>query len=683
MRWAKAALCTLVLSTAVVAGGAPAIASPQAPAGGPPLVLVSQTPWVTPTQPWFSLALGVRGNGVPTRDLHVSVTFFSRIDNFSQFEQATAATPQKGILLRLNDVAVTAAADGRSASTCVAVLPDSTAGAPAPGPGAGAKCAAGDPTVDLGCTADTGVCGDVYPVSVALLRKGSSNPLARFTTFLTYQEPAGPTGAGGPLRVCVIAPVRGPGAGAIAAALAAHRAVPVTVDVSPAAVPTLLGLSGRADTRALAQLADVTTPSGGSGGADQLLDAPYVPIGLAALIGAGLTGEIAAQLGRGTQLLKEGGLHPGGGLWVDTASTLSAADSTDLAAGLAAVGAGQLVLNDRAVAPGGPANTTFAQPFTLDLGRTGRFRAATANGALDSLFTADPGDPTLAADQLLGGLSFVHFENAFLSDPRGVVVVPPAGWQPAGAFMETLLTGLTGDPALTPVTVSQFFAQVPAGGNREPSSLGLQTGATGRGRISAGAAQRIMAARQELVSFSGAVSGHPPALDGLSDGLLSAEAQGLSTTQRAAAISTYMRAFDHQVGSISLASERTVTFTSRTAPIPITVLSSANFGVTVVMSLDSDKFKFPDGRTRTLHLDRPTTSVRVQAQAISSGDRLPIDVTLRTPDGQLVVAHAVVTVHSTAISIVGVALTVLAGLVLLFWWVRTWRRSRRRRPRAH
>ena len=66
-----------------------------------------------------------------------------------------------------------------------------------------------------------------------------------------------------------------------------------------------------------------------------------------------------------------------------------------------------------------------------------------------------------------------------------------------------------------------------------------------------------------------------------------------------------------------------------------------------------------------------------------SGDRLPIDVTLRTPDGQLVIAHSELTVHSTSISIVGIGLTVLAGLVLLVWWARTWRRSRQRRPRAH
>ena len=50
------------------------------------------------------------------------------------------------------------------------------------------------------------------------------------------------------------------------------------------------------------------------------------------------------------------------------------------------------------------------------------------------------------------------------------------------------------------------------------------------------------------------------------------------------------------------------------------------------------------------------------------------------PDGQVLIAHTVLTVHSTAISFVGVALTVLAGAVLLVWWVRTWRRSRRAPP---
>jgi hypothetical protein len=168
----------------------------------------------------------------------------------------------------------------------------------------------------------------------------------------------------------------------------------------------------------------------------------------------------------------------------------------------------------------------------------------------------------------------------------------------------------------------------------------------------------------------------------LSDTLLGTEAQGLSTSRRAAALNSYERAFTAETGRISLAGQETVTFTARQASIPITVLSSAPYPVNVVVTLASDKFTFPNGNTRRLILDRPTTSVRVTAQARTSGDRLPIDVTLHTPNGQLLLAHTVLTVHSTAISFVGVALTVFAGAVLLLWWARTWRKSRRRRLRA-
>ena len=69
---------------------------------------------------------------------------------------------------------------------------------PTSGPGV---CAAGSHTLTLDCTPLTGKCGDVYPVSVALVRQGSSSPLARFTTFLTYQEPTAVSATGGPLRV--------------------------------------------------------------------------------------------------------------------------------------------------------------------------------------------------------------------------------------------------------------------------------------------------------------------------------------------------------------------------------------------------------------------------------------------------------------------------------------------------
>jgi hypothetical protein len=696
LRWARIGICTLAVSTVFLVGTLPATAAAHRVAGGPALSLSYQTPSVTPAQPWFTLALSVANDAGAVGDLHVSVTVYSRIDNTSQLEQATGATPDKTELTRPIDVPVTATSGGHSAITCVTVMRDADDTPPAPAPGTIGACPAGAPTVTLGCTPNAGECGDVYPVSVALYRKGSGTPLTRFTTFLTYQESGAPgsVGSGGPLRVAFIVPFSTPAASTLSApsepvlrrveqlagTLTSHHGVPVTLAVSPAMVSALVAHGGRGGARAVAQLADLAAAPIG----DQLLEQPYVPVDLASLSGAGLKGEIPAQLARGAQLLRLAGLHPTDGSWVDAASDFTSGDSGDLADGLQAVDASHLVVDDSDLAAAGPEEYTFAQPFTLTLGHGVHVAAAGANSQVDSRFDADAGDPALAANQLLAALEWIHFENASLGDPRGVVVVPPASWQPSADFASALLNGMTNNPALSPVTLDQYFTQVPQGGNNEPGQRHLQSGSSsGATSITAASAQRIRSARADLNSFSAAVGGHPAALTELSNLLLTTESQNFDPVQRTAALTSYTRQFENQLGSITIASERTVTFTSRTAAIPVTVLSSAPYPVTVVLTLTSDKFKFPHGSTRTLVLRRPTTPVRVQAEARTSGDRLPVTVTLRTADGELTIAHTVLTVHSTSLSIVAIILTLLAGGVLLVWWARTWRKGRRHRPRAH
>jgi hypothetical protein len=697
-RWAKAALCTLAVSTAFlvsggVAGGVADAAAAGAGADPPALTLDSQTAVITPASPWFRLAVGVGETSVAPGDLYVSVGFYSRITDMSQLQQATGATPDKTLLTPRVDLPVTLTPLGRVSTACVTVLPESSTSPPTPAAGT-TPCPAGAPTVPLNCTPDIGRCIGVYPVSVALFRHGSSSALSRFTTFLAYQEPIG--AGNGPLRVGVIMPVgpqsdrAPPTSSQLSAAesettqLAEHDNVHVTVAVAPAAAAGLAaGKGGKART-ARDELADLTDP-GGPGG-DQLLAEPYTPINVAALARAQLSGEISEQMARGTTLLHEAGLHPTPGAWVDTTSQFSTADSTNLASGLRSAGANRLVVDDSVLAlPSGASQSplTFAQTFALDLGHGGRVSAAATNSVADSRFSADPGNPNLAANQLLATLEFIHFENAY-TGTRGVVVEPPAGWRPTSAFLSTLLSGMTNNPVVMPVTLDEFFAQVPAGGNSEPASLHLQSGpAAGVGAISRSAAQRIAVARAHLHSFTLAVAGHPSELTTLSDQLLSTESRALNGSRRSARLDSFSRSFGAVLSAISLGAEHTITFTSRTAQIPIAVESTAPYRVTVVMSLSSDKFTFPSGDTRTLTLAHATTAVRVPARARTSGDRLPVDVTLRTPDGDLTISHTVLTVHSTSISLVGVALTVVAGLVLLVWWGRTWRRGRRHGPRAH
>jgi hypothetical protein len=635
------------------------------------LTLTAQTPWVTSTQPWFNIAVGVGPAAGPAAQLHVNLTFYGRMNSGSQLQQAINGSPSGGTLLHVNDVAVTAGSEGLTASTCVTVVPELSVTPPAVGPGA---CAPGGSTLVLGCTPLRGLCGDVYAVTVALVRQGSSSPLDHFTTFLTYQEPTA-IGKGGPLSVGVVVPVGAKGLTSLVTALSDHRDVATTLDVSPVAVDQIAQTQSRDGLRALGQLATLD--------AAEVLSTSYVPVNVAALAEAGLSGEIGAQVSRGDALLHTAGLRPLGGMWVDTTSSYSQGDAASLATGLQGAGASRLVLSDNNLASGGVSNYTFAQPFNLDLGNGTQVTALAADSTLSTRFTADPADPVLGAEQLLAGLSFVHFEDPYLPEARGVVISPAPDWQASGPFVETLLGGLSGNPALQAVTLSQLFATVPVGGNHEPQTRQLQSGPAGHG-ISHTAANRIALGRQQLSSFANAVSGQPPPqLTTLSDLLLATEAKGLSPSGRTAALDVYERAFAAETGKVTLATGETVTFTAQRESIPITVQSAAPYPLRVVLTLASDKFTFPDGNTRPLLLDRPTTSVRVTAQARTSGDRLPIEITLHTPNGQLLLAHSVLTVQSTAISFVGVGLSVLAGVVLLAWWARTWWRSRRRRLQAH
>lgn len=687
MRWGKTALCTLAAAVAVLIGTAPAAsggapeaaARAHAPAAAPLLTLLAQTNSVTPTQPWFNVSVGVSPSAGSPGDLRVSITYYSRLDSASQLQQAIDGSPGGSVLGRQPDVAVTGASQGQAstAASCVTVLRDARDTPPTTGIG---MCAPGTLSIDMGCTPFSGTCGDVYPVQIALYRQGSTTAVARLTTFLTYQEAGEPgsIGRGGPLDVALVLPdFSAADTKVLAAALAGHPTVPTTLAVNPAVLQKSETADPRATARALAQLDSLA--------GEQVLSQPYEPINLAALSEAGIPDEISAQMTRGDQILRAAGLRPTPGPWVDTASSFSQGDGADLATGLQDAGASQLVLNEGDLTSAGLSNYTFAQPFNLDLGRGATITAVAADAALNARFSANPNDPVLGAEQLLAGLFFVHFENASLAQPRGVVVNPPTGWQASKQFLDTLLGGLSPSPndALQPVTLDQLFSGVPVGGNREPAVRHLQGGPATRG-ISHSAAVKIALARQQLSSYTAAISGHLPAeIVTLSDALLGTEVQGLNPTGRAAALSSYERAFGAETGRISFAGQETVTFTAQQASIPITVLSSVPYPVHVVVTLASDKFTFPSGNTRRLTLDRPTTSVRVTAQARTSGDRLPIDVTLRTSNGQLLLAHTVLTVHSTAVSFVGVALTVLAGIVLLVWWARTWHKARRRRLRAN
>lgn len=545
----------------------------------------------------------------------------------------------------------------------------------------------------LACAPPTGsgTCTGVYPVVVELQR-ASGKVVRRLTTFLTYV--AGKSGH--PLELSWVVPVESPlslaprptgPARAIRPLSAAEASrvetliaelhassVPVTLDVSPETLQAL-DLAGTDGRVAVATLAAVSAdPS-----TDEVLARPYVPIDLGALAGAGEPTEIDAQMAAGATVLRRLHVRTTGipSPWVQTGPV-----GNDIAAGLAQVHATQLVLpeTDLAATTSATNSGTWVSTFSLSTGHGGATTsvdAAETDTWLDGQFVADPGDPALAATQLLADLAMVHFERPNTTAARGMIAVPPTGWSADPIFDLVLLDGLTENPVVQPVTLSRFFSAVASAGTRQLLE-------PGHGGMTRALARSVSRARVRISEFDEAVAGSPapPIKSQLDDLLLASESSTLPMSLRAAGVSAVERLITAQLGLVKFASEKTFTLTARTGTIPITIDSTAPYRMKGTLSVSGDKFVFAGPREHGLvHLDHATNSTSVRVEARSSGD-LPLYVAFKSPDGKLVIARDTLTVRSTATSVLGIVLTVVALGVLLAWWARTWLTGHRKRRSA-
>ncbi len=664
-----------------------------------PLALVHQTAFV-PNQ-IFAVQVRTGAGLPPATGLALDVSVYDCVYARSNLEQISSNGPSSDDrlgstgALGLNALPVVAGADGNGPAYQVSVGLNVDGVSP--------TAAFNGSSIDLSScersgsgSADAGV----YPATVTLENPTTHHVFAQFTTYFADVEGTPTPPAGKRLRVAVVVPVGAPvtpdssaRAGSAAAlpsrqadrlaqvvATVASRAptAPVTVNATPQTVEDLAatGKSGPATLRLLQQVVL----------RDEALDQPYVPIDADTMAASGLGSEVSAQKNRGHQVLLLSGIHTDAGVWL--AQQTVDGGAADAVAALEA---------QRAVVPASSFESApsggFTNPFMLSLGHGGEIPTAASDTALTREFSADPRDPALAAYQMIADLELVYWELPNSDQARGVVAVPPTSWQADPTFLNTLLSTLSpspspsasGNPYLQPVTLSDFFSQVPL-----ESSDGGRSLAGGNGTdLPSSFVSAVKHTRGKLDSFTSTTSGAGSVISQLGDALLSAESSELSSQGRSVALQGFNSALGAQLSQIQLTTDRTITLTSRTAALPVTILSSAPYTVHAVLSLSSAKLEFPapgssgsTGPSKTEQLvviDRSTTALRVQVVTRTSGD-LPVSVSLTSLDGALVLVRGRLTVRSTAFSVVGVVLTALALAVLLGWWVRS--SISRRRGRA-
>jgi hypothetical protein len=447
----------------------------------------------------------------------------------------------------------------------------------------------------------------------------------------------------------------------------------VPLDIAPTP-DTVEALATSSDSAAVAALSSLRR----AGSAHrEVITGPYVPTNLPQLIAGGLETEADQEVQRGnerlTQLLK---------VPVDTTTWVSEEPLDDASmARLQDLGISQVAMPESSLTPL-QSRLTLARTYYTDARQAGRHQGVSIDQGLASHFRND-GNQVLEAHRFLADLAVLYFDQPG-GQQRGVVAFTPRGWHPDKTFLGTAMAGLTDNPVVAPVTLTDFFANVDKlrGNNGAPlvrrlvgppRNVSLPTAAT-------------RSARQRLNTFRTIVDDGNPVYALLDEQLLTANSADLRSSRQRTYVSGVEHSLDRELSRIQTPGG-SIRLTARGGQIPVTFRNSTGYPVHVVVTVRSDKLEFPGGAdgshppneiTQKLDLVRRNETTRFAVQTRASG-AFPLLVTLQSPDGSLVVSHTQITVRSTAASGIGLLLSAAAGLFLLIWWGRHVLHGRRAR----
>jgi hypothetical protein len=181
-----------------------------------------------------------------------------------------------------------------------------------------------------------------------------------------------------------------------------------------------------------------------------------------------------------------------------------------------------------------------------------------------------------------------------------------------------------------------------------------------------------------LLGYESLVGAEHPQLETLHQLTLTSADASLDAEQRRAYLARVSEGIQGTVEAIDTPDDQTITLTARTGTIPLRLHNNNTFPVAVVVDLESERLEFPDGEQITTTLPPGDTQLDVRVRTRASG-AFPLEARVSSPDGIIELSSTEYRVRSTALSGVGVVLSVGAGLILLGWWARHFRSLRRNR----
>ena len=286
----------------------------------------------------------------------------------------------------------------------------------------------------------------------------------------------------------------------------------------------------------------------------------------------------------------------------------------------------------------------------------------------------------VTANRILADLTLLSLQDR--NSDGGVVIKPPAGWEPDVSMLNIVLSGLERIPSLEAVSPQQVLANA------------AFTPANGLGSLSSPLERELQPQdlATDIQSFRGDFNQAQSTIDAwtsvfasdvdfvrrLNELLDLSTSSALTTNERDVFIEQIYTIIDtEKTDSITTPATDTITLTSRSANVPVLIENNLLIDAEVVLLLDSEKLDFPEGREVFAVLSPGSNRIEVPIEARGSGDS-PIRIQVLSPDrsNPILLGSSEILVRTFAFSGVGIVIGALAIVVLLGWWLRHHRKDR-------
>jgi len=329
-----------------------------------------------------------------------------------------------------------------------------------------------------------------------------------------------------------------------------------------------------------------------------------------------------------------------------------------------------MVLSEEALRSAPSRTLNWGQPFHL-AGVPLSGRALAVDSPLSTLATRHDIEPSRLAALTMGTLSMLYYQAPNARSPRTEVLTTSLD-HASPTFTKELDSAIRQSPLLTLRAIDASAAVGQIGQNHSPSVRSLTSAPVAPWRSAEITALATL--KQSAASLLSTFSSPAPYLR-IQMARLRAEV-GLHS--HASGVATAQRVLRDELAKFRI-DQSTVILASASGTIPVTLYSSADYGITGLIRVSADRIEFPDGQVIPVGTLTQTASTPISA-TVTRGTSSLMTIKLTTTDGRVVIASGTIQVRYTSASVVGYALSAGSLLVIAWWW---WRTTRRKSPAKH